>query len=122
MANPVWTQMKTTMRKNVFQGPLSRNWYGSWPSQTRIWLSRPICWMSPMSALYSYMKRQISPAPTNEIAIGRKIRPLARASTGERSTTTAYSRPRNVAAIGTTSTQMKVFTQHASAGRCSSPG
>ena len=34
IANPVWIQIMTTMRKRVFQGELMRNCCGSPPSQT----------------------------------------------------------------------------------------
>ena len=42
MAKPVWIQIITTIKKNVFHGALSKNWYGSNPSHTSIWLARPI--------------------------------------------------------------------------------
>ena len=43
MAKPAWIQIITTMRNRVFQGELSSHCWGVHPSQTMIWLSRPIC-------------------------------------------------------------------------------
>lgn len=40
-----------------------------------IWLSTPICSLKP-SARYSYMKRQMMPAPTKEMAMGMKTSDL----------------------------------------------
>ncbi|OLT49141.1 hypothetical protein BJF88_16270 [Cellulosimicrobium sp. CUA-896] len=43
IAKPVWIQIITTMRKNVFHGWPMRNCCGGIPSHTSSWLSRPIC-------------------------------------------------------------------------------
>ena len=64
------------------------------PTLSRIALSRPICgWPSGWK---ENTKRQMTLAPTNEIAIGRKIRVFATRSSRERSTSTAMARPRPV--------------------------
>ena len=49
IANPVWIQIRMTMRRNVFKGELISHCCGGSPSQTMIWLSRPIwVWLSPL--------------------------------------------------------------------------
>ncbi len=48
-------------------------------------------------------------APTREMAIGRKISALANFSNRERSTSTAYTSPMNVATIGTSTTHAAVL-------------
>ncbi len=47
MAKPVWIQIITMMRSAVLMGEVCSHCTGSWPSHTRIWLSRPICALSP---------------------------------------------------------------------------
>ena len=49
MANPDWIQIMTAIMERLLFGGLSRNCWGSRPSQTRIWLSRPICSMPAWS-------------------------------------------------------------------------
>ncbi len=55
------------------------------------------------------MNFQMIDAPTNEMAIGRKITALASDSNLARSTSTAYSSPTAVAASGDTITHVAVF-------------
>ena len=56
-----------------------------------------------------YMKRQMIPAPTNEIAIGRKMRLLANDSRLVRSAITAASRPSAVDRNVTATTHHRLF-------------
>ena len=58
-------------------------------------LSKPIC--GSAISLTSYMKFQITPAPTMEIAIGKKINDLAIFSKRLRSANTATNKPKTIA-------------------------
>jgi len=42
IANPVCTQISTTMRNSVFHGSISSHCWGVPPNHTMIWFSRPI--------------------------------------------------------------------------------
>ena len=55
------------------------------------------------------MKRQMMPAPTNEMAIGRKISDLAMFSPLARSASTATARPSDVASNVTTMTHQRLL-------------
>ena len=75
-----------TVRKNP--GPRERL---SLPIPTHTVLSTPVCGFETSRA--RYMKRQITPAPTNEMAIGMKIKDFARDSHLARSASTAIASP-----------------------------
>ena len=77
------------------------------PSQTQIAFITPV-WVSP-GGRAMYMKRQMIPAPTNEIAIGRKIRDLATFSPLDRSASTATPRPSAVDREVTTTTHQRLL-------------
>src|SRR5690606_130649 len=65
---------------------------GSPPRAVMMAFTRPI-WTCPGGS-YSYIKPQITPAPTKEIAMGMKIMALARDSYFTRSARTANNRPK----------------------------
>src|SRR5690349_24695190 len=73
-----------------------------WPTHTQIAFITPV-WFCEGSRAW-YMKRQMIPAPMNEIAIGRKIRDLAVFSAFARSASTVTARPSAVASDVTTMT------------------
>ena len=51
MANPVWIQMRITMRKKLFQKGMEIHTCGAPPNQATMALRMPICsWPSPRSA------------------------------------------------------------------------
>ena len=60
-----------------------------------------------------YMKRQMIPAPTNEMAIGRKISDLATFSPFERSASTATASPNDVERAVTTMTHHRLLNDRA---------
>src|SRR5918995_7073233 len=72
------------------------------PIQVQSALSVPVCTCDGSRAWY--MKRQMMPAPMNEIAIGRKINDLAALSALARSASTATASPAAVDADTTTMT------------------
>ena len=72
------------------------------PIHTQIAFSTPV-WSCDGSRAW-YMKRQMIPAPMNEIAMGRKINDLAVFSARARSASTATARPSTVANDVTTMT------------------
>ncbi len=77
------------------------------PSQTQIALSTPV-WFCDGSRAW-YMKRQMMPAPMNEIAIGRKISDLAAFSALARSASTATASPSAVDRVTTTITHQMLL-------------
>ena len=78
-----------------------------WPIHTQIAFITPV-WFCEGSRAW-YMKRQMIPAPMNEIAIGRKIKDLAVFSAFARSASTATARPSAVASDVTTMTHQMLF-------------
>jgi hypothetical protein len=77
MQKPVQIHTPTTISMTVFRSRMVKKGTGRPPSAVMMALSRPIC--GPLLR-YSYTKRQMMPAPTNEIAIGRKMIDLASGS------------------------------------------
>src|SRR5215211_3653094 len=77
------------------------------PTQTQNALSTPVCDCDTSRAWYT--KRQMMPAPMNEIAIGRKINDLAAFSPFARSASTATARPIVVASVTTTTTHHRLL-------------
>src|SRR5580765_6558651 len=73
-----------------------------WPIHTQIAFITPVCFCDGSRAWY--MKRQMIPAPMNEIAMGRKINDLAAFSPRALSASTATARPNTVASEVTTIT------------------
>ena len=77
------------------------------PIHTQIAFITPVCCCEGSRAWY--MKRQMIPAPMNEIAIGRKISDLAAFSALARSASTATARPNTVASDVTTMTHQMLL-------------
>src|SRR6478752_3145759 len=111
IAKPTCTQISTTINHMLLNGGSCTNNTGlalvrprtataihfdvdellTSPSQTQSALSTPV-WFWDTSRAW-YMKRQMMPAPMNEIAIGKKISDLAAFSPLERSASTATPSP-----------------------------
>src|SRR5262245_17025114 len=77
------------------------------PTQTQTAFITPVCASDGSRAWY--MKRQMIPAPMNEIAIGRKMSDLAAFSALARSASTATARPNTVARVTTTTTHQRLL-------------
>ena len=77
------------------------------PSQTQMALRNPVCGFWGGRAMY--MKRQMIPAPTNEMAMGRKMRLLATDSPRTPSASTAAASPSAVDSPVTTTTHHRLL-------------
>ena len=77
------------------------------PIHTQAAFITPVCCCEGSRAWY--MKRQMIPAPMNEIAIGRKTNDLAAFSALARSASTAIARPNTVASVVTTMTHQMLL-------------
>ncbi len=77
------------------------------PSHTQMAFITPVC-VSP-GGRAMYMNRQMIPAPTKEMAIGRKISDLAMFSPFDRSASTATPSPRAVDSVVTTMTHQMLL-------------
>src|SRR2546430_2663792 len=110
MQKPVQSQIAATMIARLLKGVLLESQAcGSKPGTTSInaAFTKPV-WGSP-GGRKSYMNRQITPAATNEIAMGRKIAALTRLSWEARSASTAMARPSVTVAEVKTTTQMTLL-------------
>ncbi len=79
MLKPVHSQIPTIIRAKLLIGWLLMKATGWAPTPVIAALSTPIC-ASLAPVWMAYIKRQITPAPINEIAIGMKISDLTRLS------------------------------------------
>src|SRR5579859_1244628 len=102
MQNPVQIHTYTRINAILFPGELMSHACGGMPNRVMMALSSPLCVCH--LAAKSYMRFQMTPAPTNEMAIGMKIAAFAMLSMRTRSTSTAMISPKNtVAAVPSTS-------------------